>query len=93
MQTHQTLDISSAASKNTVSHLWVLSDELSILSLFDDTVPFEVFKNIIEAVKTRAGTDYKTRKFIIDETKLNLTIQKILFVHFVSKHSFKALSD
>lgn len=38
----------------------------AILSLFDDTVLFNI-KNIVEAVKTREGLCSKTRRFIIDK--------------------------
>ncbi|XP_074114153.1 uncharacterized protein LOC141537206 [Cotesia typhae] len=36
--------ISSATCEKMISHLWYLSDELAILSLFDDGVPLEVKK-------------------------------------------------
>ncbi|XP_074107421.1 uncharacterized protein LOC141532801 [Cotesia typhae] len=68
--------ISLATCEKMTSHLWYLSDELAILSLFDDTVPLNIKKNIVEAVKTREGTDSKARRFIIDRKNLHLILQK-----------------
>ncbi|XP_044593840.1 uncharacterized protein LOC123271521 [Cotesia glomerata] len=69
-----------------ILHLWYLSDELAILSLFDDTVSLEVKKNIVGAANTRNGTDSKAKKFIIDKNDLNSLTQKSLS-DFVSKKS------
>ncbi|XP_044579240.1 uncharacterized protein LOC123261589 [Cotesia glomerata] len=80
--------ISSATCEKMTSHLWYLSDELAILSLFDDTVPLNIKKNIVEAVKTREGTDSKARRFIIDRKNLHLILQKNIS-DFVSKKSLK----
>lgn len=41
-----------------ILHLWLLSVELNVLLLFGDTVRFGI-KNIVEAVTTREGTDWK----------------------------------
>ncbi|XP_074097710.1 uncharacterized protein LOC141526574 [Cotesia typhae] len=40
--------ISSATCEKMISHLWYLSDELAILSLFDDGVPLEVKKVLLK---------------------------------------------
>ncbi|XP_074112021.1 uncharacterized protein LOC141535796 [Cotesia typhae] len=78
--------ISSTTYEKMILHLWYLSDELAILSLFDDTVSLEVKKNIVGAVNTRNGTDSKAKKFIIDKNDLNSLTQKSLS-DFVSKKS------
>lgn len=78
--------ISSATCEKMTLHLWYLSDALAILSLFDDTIPFNIKKNIVEAVKTRKGTDSKAKRFIIDKKKLNSILQKNIS-DFVSKKS------
>ncbi|XP_074115222.1 uncharacterized protein LOC141537915 [Cotesia typhae] len=80
--------ISLATWEKMTSHLWYLSDELAILSPFDDTVPLNIKKNIVEAVKTREGTDSKARRFIIDRKTLHLILQKNIS-DFVSKKSLK----
>lgn len=78
--------ISSATCEKMISHLWYLSDELAILSLFDDTVSYDVKKSIVEAVKTREGTDVKARRFVIDQKNLHSIMQKNMS-DFVSKKS------
>ncbi|XP_025270393.1 uncharacterized protein LOC112639732 [Camponotus floridanus] len=80
--------ISSATCEKMTLHLWYLSDELAILSLFDDTVPLNIKKNIVEAVKTREGTDSKARRFMIDKKNLDSILQKDIS-DFVSKKSLK----
>lgn len=55
-------------------------------SLFDDTVPPNREKNVIEAVKTREGTDSKATRLIINKTNLNSIMQRTLS-DYVSKKS------
>ncbi|XP_044584232.1 uncharacterized protein LOC123264797 isoform X2 [Cotesia glomerata] len=78
--------ISSATCEKMISHLWYLSDELAILSLFGDGVPLEVKKSIVEAVNTREGTDSKAKRFVIAKKDLNSLAQRTLS-DFVSKKS------
>ena len=78
--------ISSATCEKMILHLWYLSNELAILSLFDNTVPLEMKKNIVEAAKTRKGTDCEARRFIIDKNDLNSFMEKNLS-DFVSEKS------
>ncbi|XP_073972974.1 uncharacterized protein [Rhodnius prolixus] len=80
--------ISSVTCEKMTLHLWYLCDELAVLSLFDDTVPVNIKKNIVEAVKTREGTDSKARRFIIDKKNLDSILQKNIS-DFVSKKSMK----
>ncbi|XP_044577706.1 uncharacterized protein LOC123260590 [Cotesia glomerata] len=78
--------ISSATCHKMTLHLWYLNDELAILSLFDETVPLEMKKKIVKAVKTREAMNPKAKKFIIDQNNLNLIMQKDLS-DFVSQKS------
>ncbi|CAH0546718.1 unnamed protein product [Brassicogethes aeneus] len=66
------------------SHLWYLNDE--ILSLFDDTVPIDMKKKIVKAVKIRDGIDSKVKRFEVDHKNINSIIQKDLS-DFVSQKS------
>lgn len=70
--------ISSATCDKMILHLWYLNNELAILSLFDDTVPLEMKKNIVRAAKTSKSTDCKAKRFIIDKKDLNSFMQKNL---------------
>lgn len=78
--------ISSATCHKITLHLWYLNDELAILSLFDETVPLEMKKKIVKAVKTREAMNPKAKKFIIDQNNLNFIMQKDLS-DFVSQKS------
>lgn len=78
--------ISSATCEKMTSHLWYLNDELAILSLFDDTVPIDMKKKIVEAVKVRDGIDSKVKRFEIDYKNINSIIQTDLS-YFVSQKS------
>lgn len=78
--------ISLATVNKMTSHLWYLYDELAILSLFDDTVPLNMKKKIVEAVKTRDGIKSKVKRFQIDQNNINSIIQKDLS-DFVSQKS------
>lgn len=79
--------MSLATCEKMTSHLWYLYDELAISSLFDDTVPFNINKNIFEAVKTRNGIDSEARRFIIDKKNLDSKLKKNIS-DFVSNKSF-----
>lgn len=46
--------------------LWYLTDELDVLSLFDNTVLLDIKKKIVEAVKTLQGMNSKVKRFKID---------------------------
>ena len=78
--------ISSATCEKMISHLWYLSSELAILSLFDDGVPLEVKKSIVKAVNTRDCTDSEAKRFVIAKKDMNSLAQRTLS-DFVSKKS------
>ncbi|GBP55207.1 hypothetical protein EVAR_36789_1 [Eumeta japonica] len=78
--------ISSATCEKMTSHLWYLNHELVVLSLFDDAVPLDMKKRIVDAVKTRDSIDSKVKRFEIDRKNINSIIQKDLS-DFVSQKS------
>ncbi|XP_044591358.1 uncharacterized protein LOC123269562 [Cotesia glomerata] len=78
--------IFSATCEKMTSHLWYLNHELAVLSLFDDAVPLDMKKRIVDAVKTRDSIDSKVKRFEIDRKNINSIIQKDLS-DFVSQKS------
>lgn len=55
--------VSQAALKKMVRHLWYLSDQLAIMSLFDDSIDLTVKKKMIENLTKKKSSNTKTRKY------------------------------
>ncbi|CAD6231335.1 GSCOCG00012218001-RA-CDS [Cotesia congregata] len=55
--------VSQAALKKMVRHLWYLSDQLAIMSLFDDSIDLTVKKKMIENLMNNKSSNTKTRKY------------------------------
>lgn len=79
-------DVSNAASLKLSGHLWYLSEDLSALSLFDDTVSLQTKEKIIHALKEREGTDIVPKRVSIKPSDLELWLEKDIS-DFVTKKS------
>ncbi|XP_044587995.1 uncharacterized protein LOC123267437 [Cotesia glomerata] len=84
--------ISRACSEKLADHLWYLNNELSVLSLFDETVSVETKRRIVHALKNCETNETTTSRFIIDKKNLESLLNKDLsqFVSMRSINLFKS---
>ncbi|XP_044575051.1 uncharacterized protein LOC123258862 [Cotesia glomerata] len=59
--------ISKNASTKMAKHLWYLSEELSVLSLFDMSVSPEIKKKVVTALKSNNGININKKRYQIKE--------------------------
>lgn len=74
IQTNQSFDLFSYFRKNNVRYA---TNKFAVLSFFDNTDPIDI-KKIVITVKASEDIDSKARRFIINKTNLNSTMQKKL---------------
>lgn len=84
--------VSQGAIKKMEKHLWYLSDKLAVMSLFDDSVPINVKKKMIENLKNRNPTKTKARKYEFKPENLTELLEKDLS-DFVSTESLGLFKD
>lgn len=79
--------VSKAACSKMINHLWYLSEQLAIISLFDDNVPLPIKQKMIQALnKNEINTDPKKKKFEIGQENLE-TLLSFDLSDFISKKS------
>lgn len=83
--------ISKAACSKMVNHLWYLSEQLAIISLFDDNVPLSVKQKMIQALKKDGSTDSKQKKFEIQQENFDSLLLSDMsdFISTKSLNTFK----
>lgn len=67
--------VSKAACSKMINHLWYLSEQLAIISLFDDNVPLPIKQKMIQALnKNEINSDPKKKKFEIGQENLEIVL-------------------
>lgn len=83
-------DISRVTTKKMCRHLWYLSDEAIGLAFFDETIPFDVKKKMVQAIsaQTEDEDDYLHFRNVIQPTNVHSVASKTLD-HFVSRKTME----
>lgn len=79
-------DISSVAVKKMCDHLWYLSEEAAGLSFFDETIPFDIKREMVQAIRAESLQTGNTKKNVVHPQDVGLLKDKTI-QYFVSKHT------
>lgn len=64
--------VSQSALKKMSSHLWYLNEELTPLSLFDDSLSVSVKEKMVEAMKNRESSIVGCKRYIVTNNQVEL---------------------
>lgn len=81
--TYNDRDISAATSRKISGHLWYLTEDLILLSLFDPEMDLQTKRDIVKASTEQEGVNDQSKRVEVDLE----TVQQKTIVDFVSKRS------
>lgn len=84
----QNLSVSLAAIKKLFNHLWYLNEDLAVFALFDEDVPAEIKRQMVESMKSQEMTIIIEKRRTADKNSPEIFLNKNMG-DFVSKQSLK----